>query len=54
MDEGIREGFPDTEIIRGVLRIIKSGTFKDMLLNKDDLAVLKLKGFFTGPLKREK
>ena len=30
VDEGIREGFHDTEIIRGVLRIIKPGTFKDV------------------------
>lgn len=53
MDEGIREGFPDTEIVRGVLRIIKPGTFKDMLINKDDLTVLELKGFLQAHL-REK
>ena len=53
MDEGIREGFPDTEIVRGVLRIIKPGTFKDMLINKDDLTVIELKGFLQAHL-REK
>lgn len=53
MDEGIREGFPDAEIVRGVLRIIKPGTFKDMLINKDDLTVLELKGFLQAHL-REK
>jgi len=53
MDEGIREGFPDTEIVRGVLRIIKPGTFKDMLINKDDLTVVEMKGFLQAHL-REK
>ncbi|KAL3967300.1 c-opsin [Sarotherodon galilaeus] len=53
MDEGIREGFPDAEMVRGVLRIIKPGTFKDMLINKDDLTVLELKGFLQAHL-REK
>ncbi|KAL3983393.1 hypothetical protein ACER0C_015018 [Sarotherodon galilaeus] len=53
MDEGIREGFPDTDIVRGVLRIIKPGTFKDMLINKDDLTVVELKGFLQAHL-REK
>ncbi|KAL3987734.1 hypothetical protein ACER0C_014849 [Sarotherodon galilaeus] len=53
MDEGIREGFPDAEIVHGVLRIIKPGTFKDMLINKDDLTVLELKGFLQAHL-REK
>lgn len=53
MGEGIREGFPDAEIVRGVLRIIKPGTFKDMLINEDDLTVLELKGFLQAHL-REK
>ncbi|CAI5682457.1 unnamed protein product [Oreochromis niloticus] len=53
MDEGIREGFPDAEIVHGVLRIIKPGTFKDMLINEDDLTVLELKGFLQAHL-REK
>lgn len=53
IEEGIRDGFPDTEIVCGVLRIIKPGTFKDMLIKKDDVAVLKLKGFLQDHL-REK
>lgn len=53
MEEGTREGFPDTEIVRGVLRIIKPGTFKDMLINKEDLSILELKGFLQAHL-REK
>ncbi|XP_037651830.1 uncharacterized protein LOC119503885 [Sebastes umbrosus] len=53
VEEGIKEGFHDTEIVRGVLRIIKPGTFKDMLINKDDLTVTELKGFLQAHL-REK
>lgn len=53
MDEGIREGFPDAEIVRGVLRIMKPGTFKEMLINKDDLTLLEMKGFLQAHL-REK
>lgn len=53
VDEGIREGFHDTEIVCGVLRIIKPGTFKDMLINKYNLTVTELKGFFKVHL-REK
>ncbi|KAG7478534.1 hypothetical protein JOB18_001365 [Solea senegalensis] len=53
IEEGIKEGFPDTEIVRSVLRIIKPGTFKDMLINKDDLTVTELKGFLQAHL-REK
>ncbi|KAI3375565.1 hypothetical protein L3Q82_003895 [Scortum barcoo] len=37
IEEGIKEGFHDTEVVRGVLKIIRPGTFKDMLNNKDDL-----------------
>lgn len=39
MDKGTREGFPDMEIVCGVLRIIEPGNFKDMLINEDDLSV---------------
>ncbi|XP_070409319.1 uncharacterized protein [Nothobranchius furzeri] len=53
MKEGQKDGFPDAEIIRGVLRIVKPGTFKDMLINKDDLTVMELKGFLQAHL-REK
>lgn len=50
IDEGVREGFADVEVARGVLTIIKPGTFKDMLSNKDDLAVPELKGFLRSHL----
>lgn len=53
MEEGIRECFPDAEIVCGVLRIIKPGAFKEMLTNKDDLTVSELKGFLQAHL-REK
>lgn len=45
IDEGIQEGFSDSEIVRSVLRIMKPGNFKDMLINKDDVTVEELKGF---------
>ncbi|KAL0163570.1 hypothetical protein M9458_039323, partial [Cirrhinus mrigala] len=44
MDAGLRENFSKTDIIRGVLRIIKPGIFKEMLINKDDMTVDELKG----------
>lgn len=53
-DEGTREGFLDTEIVRGVLRIIKPGIFKDMLINKEDLTVMELKGFLQTHLREKK
>ncbi len=39
-----------TNIVRGVLRIIKPGIFKDMLINKDDMTVSELKGFLQSHL----
>lgn len=53
IDDGIREGFSDSEIVRGVLKIIRPGVFKEMLINKDDIAVTELKGFLQTHL-REK
>ncbi|KAG7515787.1 hypothetical protein JOB18_016028, partial [Solea senegalensis] len=53
IDDGIREGFSDSEIVRGVLKIIKPGIFKEMLINKDDITVSELKGFLQTHL-REK
>lgn len=50
IDEGIREGFTETEVIRGVLRIVKPGVFKDMLINKDEITVNELKGFLRSHL----
>lgn len=53
IEEGIKEGFHDTEVVRSVLKIIKPGTFKDMLNSKDDLTMQELKGFLRAHL-REK
>ncbi|KAL4009661.1 hypothetical protein ACER0C_003513 [Sarotherodon galilaeus] len=50
IDEGIKEGFTETEVIRGVLRIVKPGVFKDMLINKDEITVNELKGFLRSHL----
>lgn len=50
IDEGIREGFTETEVIRGVLRVVKPGVFKDMLINKDEITVNELKGFLRSHL----
>lgn len=53
IDDGIKEGFSDSEIVCGVLKIIRPGIFKEMLINKDDMAVAELKGFLQTHL-REK
>lgn len=45
IEEGVKDNFADSEIVRGVLRIIKPGDFKDMLVNKEDMTVAELKGF---------
>lgn len=37
IDEGLAEGLTDAEVIKTVLKIIKSGTFKDMLSTEDSL-----------------
>ncbi|XP_061882771.1 uncharacterized protein LOC133633945 [Entelurus aequoreus] len=50
IDEGLKENFGDLEIVRGVLRIIKPGDFKDMLMNKEDMTVAELKGFLQSHL----
>ncbi|XDV41640.1 hypothetical protein PO909_010461 [Leuciscus waleckii] len=43
IDSGLKENFSNADIVRGVLRIIKPGFFKDMLMNKDDMTVAELK-----------
>lgn len=53
MEDGISEGFSDSEVVRGVLKIIRPGIFKEMLINKDDITVAELKGFLQTHL-REK
>lgn len=50
INEGVKEGFAEAEIVRGVLRIVKSGTFRDMLMLKDDLSLSELQGFLRSHL----
>lgn len=50
IDEGVKEGFAEAEVVRGVLRIIKPGAFKDMLVNKDSITISELKGFLRSHL----
>ncbi|XP_073710711.1 uncharacterized protein [Misgurnus anguillicaudatus] len=53
IDDGIKEGFSDSEIVRGVLKIIRPGIFKEMLINKDDMVVAELKGFLQTHLRQK-
>jgi hypothetical protein len=53
LEEGIKEDFSDSEMVRGVLRTIKPEHFKDMLINKEEMTVAELKGFLQAHL-REK
>lgn len=50
IDSGLKENFSNADVVRGVLRIIKPGIFKDMLMNKDDMTVAELKGFLQSHL----
>lgn len=50
IEEGGKEQFSDSEIVRAVLRVIKPGNFKDMLMTKEDLTVEELKGFLHSHL----
>jgi len=50
IEEALKEQFSDSEIVRAVLRAIKSGNFKDMLMNKEDLTIEELKGFLHSHL----
>lgn len=50
VDEGLREKHTEGEVIRGVLRAIKPGNFKDMLTNKEDMTVTELKSFLQSHL----
>ncbi|XP_039509536.1 uncharacterized protein LOC120464220 [Pimephales promelas] len=51
MDEGLQEGFSGSEIIRAVLKITKPGTFREMLVNKNDLTVNELKRFLRSHIR---
>lgn len=50
IDEGLMAKYTEGEIIQGVLRIIKPGQFKDMLINKDDLTLSELRSFMRSHL----
>lgn len=50
IDEGLGENYTPNEVIRGVLRAIKPGNFRDMLTIKDDLTVSELKSFLQSHL----
>lgn len=50
IDEGLKEQFSEAEIIRSVLKAVKPGDFNDMLMNKDELTVVELKGFLQSHL----
>lgn len=50
IDEGVREGFPESEVICGVLRINKPVAFKDMLTDKDEITICELKSFLRSHL----
>lgn len=51
MDQGLQEGFSESEIIRAVLKITKPGTFREMLVNKDDLTTDGLKRFLRSHIR---
>lgn len=51
IDESIAEKFTETEIIRIVLKVIKPGTFKEMLITKDILTTAELKRFLRAHLR---
>lgn len=51
VDEGLQEGFTESEVIRSVLKITKPGTFKEMLNNKSDLSVDELKRFLRSHIR---
>lgn len=51
IDEGMAQRFTESEVTRAVLRIIKPGTFKNMLLAKDILSVTVLKQLLRAHLK---
>lgn len=50
IEEGVKDNFKESEIVRGVLKIIKPGDFKDMLVNKEDMTIAELKGFLQSHL----
>lgn len=51
IDEGLQQGFSESEVIRTVLKITKPGTFRDMLTSRDDLTVDGLKRFLRSHIR---
>lgn len=51
IDEGLQEGFSESEVMRTVLKIIKPGTFRDMLTSKYDLTIDGLKRFLRSHIR---
>lgn len=51
IDEGLAEGFTEAEIIRTVFKLIKPGTFRDMLTTKQSLTVIELKNFLRAHIR---
>lgn len=50
IDDGVKENFSEAELVRGILRAIKPGNFKEMIMNKDDMTVEELKRFLQSHL----
>ena len=50
INEGLMAKYTESDIIQGVLHIIKPGQFKDMLINKDDLTLSELRSFMRSHL----
>lgn len=51
IDEGLQEGFTESEVIRSVLKTTKPGTFREMLINRSDLNVDELKKFLRSHIR---
>lgn len=50
IDDGVKENFSEAELVRGILRAIKPGNFKEMIMNKEDMTVEELKKFLQSHL----
>lgn len=50
IDDGVKENFSEAELVRGILRVIKPGNFKEMIMNKEDMTVEELKRFLQSHL----
>ncbi len=50
IDDGVKENFSEAKLVRGILRAIKPGNFKEMIMNKQDMTVAELKKFLQSHL----